>query len=433
MHRAISLKYPFANLLFSPRISAEQLSKLNSLHNLKPNKYLLILLATVVAYGLFEYYRPKPINWTPTYQNDDQIPFGTQALFELLPGIMRQPEVKIVRLPVYNFLTETKPAGRSNYVFISHKFAADGNDLSLLFRHVKQGNSVLIAAYELPDSLGKVLGFIASVQPPTKADSSLQQNFVNPSLRQAGGYRFPQDDGRNYLRIDTARKASGKVKYITVLGRNARQEPVFVRVRYGKGQFLVHCVPLAFTNYYVLDAKTSDYAFKALAYLPAQPTYWDEYQKQGRFDGDEQSILRYVWSQPALTWAYYLIVFGVVFYAFFAGKRTQRIIPVVELPQNTSLNFVKDVGRLYFQQRDHDNMARKKIQYFLADIRERYGLNTNSLDHEFTGMLARKSGMPPDETAELVRLLRNARKSNFLSEYDLLTLNKAIDDFNLTV
>lgn len=398
---------------------------------MKPNKYLLILLGTVVAYALFEYYRPKPIDWTPTYENNDKIPFGAQALFELLPGIMRQPAVKTVRLPVYNFLTETKPAGRSNYVFICHSFNADGNDLKQLFRYVKQGNSVLISAYELPDSLGKVLGFKAAVQPPTKADSTLKQNLVNPALRKAGGYAFPRDNGRNYLRIDTAQKAREKIKNITVLGRNGRGEPVFVRVRYGRGQFLVQNLPQAFTNYHVLDPKTSDYAFRSLAYLPAQPTYWDEYQKQGRFDEDQQSILRYVWSQPALTWAYYLIVFGMILYVIFAGKRTQRIIPVVEPLQNTSLTFVKDVGRLYFQQRDHDNLARKKIQYFLADLRQRYGLNTNSLDQEFTETLARKSGMPPADTAELVRLLRNAQKSNFLSEYDLLTLNNAIEKSRL--
>ena len=74
---------------------------------MKPNKYLLILLATVLGYVVFEYYRPKPIDWTPKYQNDDKVPFGTQALFELLPGLMGQSAVKTVRLPIYNFLTET--------------------------------------------------------------------------------------------------------------------------------------------------------------------------------------------------------------------------------------------------------------------------------------------------------------------------------------
>ena len=60
---------------------------------MRPNKYILILLATLTAFVLFEYYKPKPIDWRPTYQNDDKIPFGTQAVFELLPSLMRQPGV----------------------------------------------------------------------------------------------------------------------------------------------------------------------------------------------------------------------------------------------------------------------------------------------------------------------------------------------------
>ena len=394
---------------------------------MKPNKYLLILLATIMAYVLFESYRHKPLDWTSTYQNDDKIPFGTQALYELLPGIMQQSaaNVKMVRLPAYNFLTETKPTGRSNYVFICQEFKADGNDLKQLLGYVRRGNNVLVSAYDLPDTLGRTLGFKANVKDPTKADSTLRQNFVNGPLKKSGGYNFFHDDGRNFLVIKEPRN-------ITVLGRNVRNEPVFIKIRYGKGQFLVHNLPLAFTNYYVLDPKTSDYTAKVLSYLPALPTYWDEYQKQGRFDKEQQSIFRYVWSQPALNWAYYLVVFGLVFYAIFAGKRTQRVIPVIEAPQNTSVDFVKTVGRLYFQQGDHDNVARKKIQYFLADLRERYGLNTNNLDREFAEVLANKSGISRDDADDLVRLLRNAQKSISLSEYDLLTLNAAIEKFNQT-
>lgn len=392
---------------------------------MKPNKYVLILLATVTAYVLFEYYRPRPLDWNATYQNDDKIPFGTQALYELLPGIMQQPTVRAVRLPIYNFLTEGKLPGRSNYVFVCREFKADGNDLRQLLRYVRRGNNVLISAYNLPDTLGATLGFKADEKDPAKADSTLRQNFVNGQLRKPGGYNFFHDDGRSFLTIR-------KPQNITVLGRNARNEPVFIKIQYGQGQFLVHNLPLAFTNYYVLDPKTSDYAAKALAYLPALPVYWDEYQKQGRFDKEQQSIFRYVWSQPALNWAYYLVVFGLIFYVLFAGKRTQRIIPVMEMPRNTSVDFVKTVGRLSFQQGDHDNLARQKIQYFLADLRERYGLNTNSLDREFTETLAHKSGISGEEAEELVRLLRNAQRSISLSEYDLLTLNTAIEKFNQT-
>lgn len=374
---------------------------------------------------MFEYYRPKPLDWTPTYRNDAKIPFGTQALYELLPEVMQQPAIKSVRLPVYNFLTTEKLTGRSNYVFVSQNFSVDGNDLKQLLNYVRRGNNVFISAYDLPDTLGRVLGFKAGVKDPTKADTTLRQNLVNRQLRKPGGYNFFHDDGRNFL---TVTKQTG----VTVLGRNARNEPVFIRIRYGGGQFLVHNLPLAFTNYYVLDPNTSDYVSKALAYLPALPTYWDEYLKQGRFDEDQQSIFRYVWSQPALNWAYYIVVFGLVFYALFAGKRTQRVIPVLEAPRNTSVDFVKTVGRLYFQQGDHDNLARKRIRYFLAGLRERYGLNTNNLDNEFTDSLAHKSGLSRDDARDLVLLLRNAQKSISLSEYDLLTLNAAIEKFNQT-
>lgn len=393
---------------------------------MKPNKYLLILLATVTAYMLFEYYRPKPLNWKPTYENDDKIPFGTRALFELLPDVMQQQPVQTTRLPVYNFLSETTVSTPSNYVFVCRNFNADRSDQRKLLQYVSRGNNALVSAYKFPDSLGVVLGFKAEEKNPTLRDSTLRQNFVNPPLSKPAGYNFFHDDGRNFLTVK-------KPQNVTILGRNARNEPIFIRIRYGKGQFFIHNLPLAFTNYYVLDPKTSDYAFKALSYLPARPTYWDEYQKQGRFDEDQQSIFRYIRSQPALNWAYYLVIFALLFYAIFAGKRTQRIIPIVEPIQNTSLDFVKTVGQLYFQQGDHDNLIRKKIQYFLAHLRERYNLNTTRLDNEFSETLARKSGGSVAETTELVQLLRNAQKSISLSEYDLLTLNRAIEKFNETV
>ena len=87
---------------------------------------------------------------------------------------------------------------------------------------------------------------------------------------------------------------------------------------------------------------------------------------------------------------------------------------------------------MYFQRGDHDNLARKKIQYFLADLRERYSLNTSVFDKEFIETLARKSGASLEETSDLVRLLRDAQKSISLSEFDLLTLNRAIERFRET-
>ena len=393
---------------------------------MRPNKYILLLLASLIAFVLFEYYKPKPIDWQPTYQNDDKVPFGTQAVYELLPSLMRQPRIETIRIPAYNLFTENKMPLRSNYVAVCETFAAGGYDTRELLRYVARGNTAFLSAYSFSDTLSRTLGFKADVKNPFLADTTLRSNFVGPGMVRKGGYNFRHDDGRNFLVVKKPRKG------ITVLARNARNEAIFLSIPHGKGTFYIHNIPLALTNYYLLFPASADYMAKTFSYLPAQPTYWDEFQNQGRFNKDEQSLLRYINKQPALSWAYYIGLFGLIMYAIFAGKRTQRVIPVVQLRQNTSLEFVQTVGRMYFQRNDHDNMARKKIRYFLADLRDRYFLSTHLLDQEFTETLARKSGVSLEETQNLVRTLSQAQRATSLSEFDLLTISATIENFNAT-
>ena len=390
---------------------------------MRPNKHLLFLLATVIAFVLFEYYRPKPIDWSPSYQNNDRIPFGTQAVFELLPSLMRQKSVESIRMPAYNLLTENKLSQKSNYIAVCQSFNAGALDTRELLRYVAKGNTVFLSAYEFSDTLSRALGFKAAVKDPFKADSTLRSNFVLPALMHGGGYNFRHDDGRNFLVVKKPKSG------ITVLARNGRNEAIFIKIPHRKGVFYIHNLPLAFTNYYLLQPASADYMAKSFSFLPAQPTYWDEYQKQGRFGEDEQSVLRYIHTQPALNWAYYIVLCGLIAYALFAAKRTQRIIPVVAPPKNTSLDFVKTVGRLYFQQGNHDNVTRKKIRYFLANIRERYGLDTSVLDADFTHTLTHKSGAPGDVVERLVLMLNQAHRAAYLTEADLRTINSAIETF----
>ena len=314
------------------------------------SKYFWFLILMVVGYGLFEYYRPVPIDWSATYINKDKIPFGTKVLYELLPDVFEKQNVQSLRIPIYNQLTENKLLTKSNYIFICRDFEISKNDRKQLLNYVNRGNTVFISAYGFPDSLTKILGFKAELKDPTLRDTALVMNFVNPALAKKNGYVFKHDDGRNYFKIT-------KSKQITILAKNARNEPIFLKINYGKGQFYVHNLPLSLSNFFVLDDKTSDFAFKSLSYLPKAPIFWDEYQKQGRFGEDEQSIFRYIMTQPPLQWAYYLTIFGLLLYAIFAGKRLQRTIPIIELPKNTSLEFVRTIGLMYFQKGDNLNIS----------------------------------------------------------------------------
>jgi hypothetical protein len=386
------------------------------------SKYFWFLALTILLYSLFEYYRPKPIDWTPSYSNKDKIPFGTKALYELLPDVFGNQKVESLRLPIYNHLSENKIFPKSNYIFVCQAFEIDKNDQNQLLKYVKQGNNVFISAYDFSDTLLKTLGVRATLKAPTLRDTALVMNFVNPIFKKKGGYVFSEDDGRNYFLVK-------KAENVTILAQNARNEPIFLKVKHGKGYFFLHNLPLSLTNYYALNPKTTDFAFNSLSYLPILPIYWDEYLKQGRFGDNEQSIFRYIMTQPPLQWAYYLILFGLLFYAIFAGKRTQRIIPIIEIPKNTSLEFIQTIGKMYFQQSDHANIAEKKIQHLLLYIRERFGLRTNDLNEEFKEALIQKTGLPPLDISLLFSEIAHAQRSTQLSEYAILSLNRRIEDF----
>lgn len=389
--------------------------------NLK-NKYLWFLSLVLVGYGLFEYYRPKPLDWNSSYQNKDKIPFGTQAFFELLSDVFENQTITVLREPVYNHLTESKLPKRSTYIFVNRSFEIDGNDYRELLRYANRGNTVFVSAYDFSDTLMRTLGVKAELKNLSMRDTTLNMNFVNPLFKKVEGYVFPQDDGRNYFSVN-------KPRNVTVLARNARKEPIFLKVKYGAGTFYLHNLPLSLTNYYVLRPPTSDFAFKSMSYLPLQPIYWDEYQKQGRFGENEQSLLRYVMSQPALKWAYYLALFGLVLFAIFAGKRTQRVIPIVTAPANTSLEFVQTIGQMYFQKGNHAQIAQQKIKHLMAHIASRFYLKISPIDEGFLETLTQKSGLPRSEISLLFAEIEKAEKSVRLSEYGLLRLNKLIENF----
>jgi len=439
--------------------------------------YLLGLVALFAGYVALEYYRPKPINWTPTYRNQDKIPYGTYVLYQTLPEVLGGP-VQAVRLPAYNQLEDyadpmeasqpddldademqadtlqvdtaatpdgapplpaapesvaaLPPAERSSYVFINTEFDPSRPDLHTLLRYVARGNTVFIAAHEFSRALRDTLHFrtSASLDQDTLAKTlpttdSVTLRLLTPSLQQSAGapFRYPLLNATiRLLNNDSL----GRLQPLAV---DARNRPVLARCAYGHGYFYLSSVPMAFTNYFVLRPRTSNFAYAALSYLPAgRPALWDEYQKQGR-EG-EQSLLRVLLDHDALRTAYYLFCVGVLLFMVFEARRRQRIIPVLRPLPNTTLLFTRTVASLYRQGSNHALMAEKKIDLFLDYVRTRFQEPTADLnDHNFRERVAQKAGVPRPQVDELLRLINFIRTAPSVSDQELLRLSKELQRF----
>lgn len=413
---------------------------------MKNKKYLLILGTIVILFVLVEYFRPRPIDWTRTFRNDQKIPFATEAVYDLLPGLFPGQEVTSVRLPFYNLADDGKlPEQTSTYLFISESCEMAGEDVEELLAYVHDGNTAFLSANSFPQLLtdtlhlkigtNSLIDFNRAYQSEKNEDEdqdayynrfrfdSMQVNLTDPRFRVGRkGYVLEKETAENhFVTTDSTLKAS-------VLGVNQHGQYNFLRFRFGKGELFLQSAPEVFSNYYLLKQGEGNYAFKALSYLPAQPILWDEYAEQGR-EG-ERSILRFLFTSPSLTWAYYLTLATLLLFVIFEGKRRQRVIPVLEPVTNSSLEFVETVGQLYYNQADHANLAEKKIQHWLTYLRQRFGMKTTELDEEFRETLVLKTGIDRKDVDNLVARIHQVRYfSGNLAENQLVDLSNQIESF----
>lgn len=391
----------------------------------KDRKYLLILGALVLVLVLVEYFKPQPLDWTPTLSAKDKIPFGTFILDDMLSDIFPEREVVNFNSTLYEMREEQ--AGNAKNIFIlASSFAPDSLDMDALLRMVEEGSHAFIGANffgsKFADTLNLQTGFelgqiLRDETNKTKDSASL--HFVNPHL-DTGAYYYQLENVSDYFKsFDTTRT--------TVLAVNEGQQPVYLTLPWGKGGFYLSSVPLAYTNYYLLKEDNYEYVAQSLSYLPVADVQWTEYYQMGRFEST--SPLRFILNNPSLQWALYITLSGLLVFIIFESKRKQRVIPLMVPPKNTTLEFVKTVGNLFYRTKNHKNIAHKKITYFLNHIRAHYRLDTSRFDEEFREKLAKKSGKPREEVDALTHLIQKLEEQTEVSKEELLALNQKIDVF----
>jgi hypothetical protein len=454
---------------------------------------LLGILVLFGGYVALEYYRPKPLNWSPTLSNKDKIPYGTYVVYDALPQVMGTDSVASVRLPIYNQLlgteepdgqrgrptnitfapdsaakqpradttattdaqddandeaaAETEAAAtplvytRASYIFVNQEFSASRLETAALLRFVAAGHDVFIAAEDFgPERRG----FLADTLGFRAYEADTTRRVPMPGVAQGAG---PRDSvgvrllrGRPglpranfYFKPEVAgyRLALAKRRPHrgATLAADERGRPVLVRLDHGRGHFYLCSVPLAFGNYWVLRPRTADFAFASLSYLPAGRPAWWD-EYQKQGRLGEQSTLRVIMEHPALRTAYYLVLVGGLLFVLVEARRRQRIIPTLNPLPNTTLLFTRTVAGLYQQGRNHAQIAEKKTGLFLDYLRTRFHEPAPDLgDETFRERLSQKAGVPRARIDELVRLINFTRTAPTVTDRELLILSRAIHDF----
>ncbi|MEJ7692910.1 DUF4350 domain-containing protein [Daejeonella sp.] len=381
--------------------------------------YIGIGSILLMVYLIAQYNKPQPVDWSPTYSKEDKIPYGTYLLHRQINDILPGSRILVRRKPVFNVFQEEK-VNPGNYLIIAGTVNLDDYDFKKLVNYMKQGNKVFIATYYLGNFLSDTLKAKISSEVKIKNTGSLL-HFTNPVLNPRKQYKFDRDIGNQYFsRFDTAKA--------TVLAMNSKGNSTFIKYPYGKGALYLMSSPQFFTNYNLINPGGAEFAAKSLSYLnPGGNLIWDEFSTLG--PAQDTSPLSVLLNYPELRWAYYIALFSLIAFVLFEIKRRQRVIPVLEPLQNTTVEFVNVVGQVYYERKDHKNLTDKKITYLLEHIRSMYRLNTNYIDQEFIETLSNKTEIGIPEIRVLMAMLKRYSDAEQITDQQLIELNNKIENF----
>ena len=141
---------------------------------------------------------------------------------------------------------------------------------------------------------------------------------------------------------------------------------------------------------------------------------------------DRKSPISYIINTPPLAWAYYLLALTLLLYAFFKGKRRQKIIPVVAENKNTSLDYVKTLSILYQNQKQNSKLVKHIREGFYHRIKNKYFIDQK--DEAFVDKLSAKSRVEPEEINKLIHKLNSTNGSEFTDD-QLIILHKQLESF----
>nr|WP_321243447.1 DUF4350 domain-containing protein [uncultured Psychroserpens sp.] len=391
--------------------------------------YVGLLILLFVGIIAIEFSTPAPVNWQKTYNETHTIPYGTFIFYEELINLFPESKVEEVKVTPYEFFDDyytwedSTYLTTGTYVVIDEYPNLDNTSAQELLDFASHGNDIFISSNYFPDRLLDSLGFDTQNEYTFKGKAEF--TFTNPVFESDS---ISVEKGLNniyFSKIDTLNT--------TVLGHQKFDDETytnFIEVPWGSGSFYLHVQPVAFTNYHLLKKDNRKYASSVMSYIGDDTIFFDSRNKSRKKLNN--SPMRFILSQPALRWAWYIVLLATILFLIFNAKRRQRIVEVKVPLKNTTVDFTKTIGNLYYETKDHDNLIEKKITYFLEYIRRVYYLDTQILDDKFVKNLSLKSGKDNDDVKKLINQIVYLKAKTRCNEGDLLRLSKAIEDFYTT-
>jgi hypothetical protein len=210
----------------------------------------------------------------------------------------------------------------------------------------------------------------------------------------------------------------------------------FVSLTHGKGRVFFHISPVMFSNYALSNFNRFRYAENCVSYLSGSKIIIDQGHQfppaESQGPKAPESPFEFILSHEALRSAFYLLLILAAVYILMNARRNQRIIPVLEPPVNSSLEFLQATGRIYFLNRDHAGLLALQSRFLLQFIRNRYHIHAKNMSELNIDELARRSGVSKSFLQEFLQEYQRLYVYVRLSDKDIAGFYKLLNHFYKT-
>lgn len=422
---------------------------------------LLILLAGFVGYLLYQFiYDSYPKhNWELTLRPKGGEPYDLDIFYEMLEN-MKGVSTKINKgKPLRSIEMEREYQA---YCFISQAQPQyTQKDINRLMDFLQAGGKALFICPSLGDKLSTallkpeakelILLEVVNSEPYETVERTLRLGFFKDSPQKTDPtFYLKGPDTLNALYFQYFRMnpewfyLNQPVKQLGYIGNKIN----FLEIPVGKGSILWHSNLPAFANFHLLRPEMQVYADRVVSQLKLtksitttaakESTSWMGEGLASIFDSEDEpdgkkvlideasklpiwseedleknSPLRYILSQKAFQWAWYVLLFAVGLYLLLLARRRQRIIPLLPSRTNSILHFIQAISDLYLRQESHYFMCQQKMKLFLNHIRTRYGIGNQPMSVEQINLLARRSGTDPELVTSIFQ------EWNYIQDYSM--------------
>lgn len=340
------------------------------------NRFIIGVVLLLVVILVIEYRMPRRFEWVATFSHTDPQPFGCLVFDSVMKASMpmgytvdkrtlwQMRHDSVFRKPVsllvvskegpydYDMKTLMELAGQGHTIMVATTQIGIWNDTLGINWHWNNNFTLKDVAGKRPDK-----GRLTWVPTADGYAEALSEPVYDQLIERT-----------IYLPKDTVTGYEVLFEYTQPAKDTIICNPIALSCPVGKGELILVSAPLLFTNYMTVSGNGAVVQGRLMDRLKHHPVIRSESFMSGTAMTESSPFYVFL-KQPPLRWALYLTVLGILLFCCFTSRRRQRVIPVIQKPQNRNLEFVQLIGTLYWHEHDNTGLLAKKLAYTEDEIR----------------------------------------------------------------